>query len=717
MATIATVTVPRRTPRRVYLERATYLGAAIGLAILPNADLTPATLGAHAAIAGAAGLGLARAWRKAQNLDASSLKTSMRALPFLSAAAVDGAALYLPGAGWDALIAGGWGVSMALLAPLSRSGRPLRQAVEVLEAIEEPEPEGEPEGGPEDDADEFTRTIRAMWERAALPGDTRLYKVIRHSPDGLDFTALVKAPDGKPVPELKKRDVAAAFGVHAEAVTIIESTGGPGWAEIAVTPDAWEAERDKPQTDADWWAHNIGREQGAAPGSTRTGKAERPGVVHHFAKMDDPSEPVRINMRKLCTAFGADTDEMRVFVTDRGNEFLVSVFDQPPLADTVHATRELITPNREGFFRAGTAFDGRPVNGRLYLPGGAAHALLLGASGSGKTQLVIVYMAADSLDGATVWGAAATEDAKLRLAGAHVDRLGFGTLYMVRLLRTAVALMDIRGRMGQKVGHDWIPGAPDNAYGRLSLYLDEFNAATKCPRYGQEITQLGERISVQGRKYGIGIKVSGQDGKVDDGQTSTMRNQLRLNGRQITLNVGDVSAVRRAFNGLISAEDMPEPLPQEYGGSTLTLQQIADGAEDPEDAQGIGGIGWVVRGGKPVLMRTLYVDLGGDDREQVLADLFPDTIGRLTDEETTGLGPLLDDWYAPDPDAEEGAGESSTGRRRRGGGTKKAAARDRVKTFLDMMPGADLDLVLNAVAEDGLTEADITAAYNELTSE
>ncbi|MEU5164311.1 hypothetical protein AB0G74_32485 [Streptomyces sp. NPDC020875] len=717
--------VVRHTPRRVHLERALYTGAALGLTILPNTDPGPAAVAAHTAIFAAAGIGTVRAWRKAAEPDTGLLRTTMRVLPFLSAAAVDAAALGLPGWGWDAVIAGGWWASMTLLVPLSRSGRPLRRAAVLLETIETPGTDDDGEDAKDDGEDEFTRTIRAMWERAALPGDTRLYKVVRHDPDGIDFTALVKAPEGKAVPEFPTRDIAAVFDVHEDTVALAGSRGGPGWAEITVTPDAAEAARSAPQTEADWWAQTIGRESGAAPGSELTGKADRPGVVHYFAKMTDPAEPVRINAHKLCTAFGIGTDDLRVFVTDRGNEFLVSVFDTPPLAATTAATRDLIRPDERGFFRIGTAYDGRPVNGRLYLPGGAAHALLLGASGSGKTQLVVLYMAADSLDGATVWAAAATEDAKLRLAGAHVDRLGFGTLYMVRLLRAAVALLDIRGRMGEAAGHDWIPGARDNPYRRISLYLDEFNAATRCPEYGAEITELAERISIQGRKYGIGIKVSGQDGKVEDGQTTTMRNQLRQNGRQVTLNVGDMDAVRRAFNGLISSDDLPEPLPQEYGGTTLTLQEIADGVEDPEDSQGIGGIGWVVRAGKPVLMRTLYIDLGGDDRDQILTGLFPAAPGRLTAEETTSLGELLGDWNAPAPEPDEGDGEPDRGgetRKGRKGRTvrrhtavRPPKAHDRVRVFLDMMPGADLDLAVATLTGLGLTPEEITAAYRDIT--
>jgi hypothetical protein len=557
-----------------------------------------------------------------------------------------------------------------------------------------------------------------MWDRAQIPGETRLCHITRHDDSSIDFSALIKAPDGRAVPPLDDRTVAAAFGVPVEAVKLADTSHGPGWMEVIVTPEALERSRKAPRTDADWWARTVARDRGAVPGSVFTGKSERDGVTHWFAAMPDESETIRAEVKKLCTAFGVRPDEMRLFVTEQGHTVLVSLFDVPPLSKVTPATRGLISPDEEGFFRVGTTFDGRAVNGRLYNKGGAAHALLLGASGSGKTQLVIVYMAADSADEAVIWGAATTEDAKLRLVEPHVDRLGFGPLYMVRALRAAVALMTIRGRMGQRVGHDWMPGAADNVYKRLSLYLDEFNAACQDPKYGEEITQLAERVSIQGRKYGIGIKVSGQDGKVDDGMTTTMRNQLRQNGRQITLNVGDADAVRRAFAGLISSDDLPEPLPQEYGGSVLTLEQIAEGMEDPEDAEGIGGIGWVVRKGKPVLMRTVYVDLSGSDREQVVADLFAEEAAHLTAEEIRDLGALLGDWNAPDEDGDED-GEEKPAPRGKGTGpgkrmAKKPSAADRVTAFLKMLPDADRQMVIDAVTDDDITPADAAAAYDAI---
>ncbi|MGW3200001.1 hypothetical protein ACWDBD_36650 [Streptomyces sp. NPDC001118] len=650
------------------------------------------------------------------------VQTVQRGIPIVSALAVDVAAMVTDGWEIDAAVSAGWGLSMALLVPMARTSN-VRLAYETLRELE-PAESPELEASTEEEVDEDTRRLCAMWERAPVSGDTRLCHVTWHEPEGRDFSALIKALPGHAVPTMDERDVAAAFGVKPEAVKLLETSHGPGWMELIVTPDALERSLKGTQTDADWWARTIARDKGGAPGSVFTAKKEAAGVTHWFAQMPDESETIRGDIRKLCTAFGVSPDDMRLFVTEQGHKMLVSVFDESPLSMVVYASRDLITPNAEGFFRVGTTFDGRPVNGRLYHEGGAAHALLLGASGSGKTQLVIVYMAGDSLDGAVIWGAATTEDAKLRLVEPHVDRLGFGPLYMVRLLRAAVKLMEIRGRMGKRVGHDWLPGAADNVYRRLSLYLDEFNAACADPKYGEEITELAERVSIQGRKYGIGIKVSGQDGKVEDGMTTTMRNQLRQNGRQITLNVGDMDAVRRAFAGLIAAEDLPEPLPQEYGGSVLTLEEIAEGLEDPEDSEGIGGIGWVVRKGKPVLMRTLYVDLSGSDREQVVADLFAVEVFHLTEEEIRELGDLLGDWYAPDEDDEDdedgGKGKKRSASKKNGKTTRTKAGfsrsvADRVSAFLEILPDADRDMVISGVADDDISPEDVAAAYDALT--
>lgn len=639
--------------RRARLERATYVAAAAGVATAPN-------LGSSVldAVAVAVGAGLTWWGAKRVEVNADGLASAGRLAPALT-----GSGAYvvnmLTDSGWiEVAVAGGWGALWWLACPLTRlSG--LASMIEEsdegpqvrpqLYVVPHPEPESEEQAG---SGDRFVDTVTRMWLRANV-GDTTLHSVHRHQDGGRDFSAMVKAPAGKAVPALSEVQVAAAFGVVAEAVRICETDRGPGWAEIEVTPDAHAARRAKGPTDAEWWEKKVARARGAAPGSVLEGRRRdaAKGVTHWVAAMADDSETPKVDERKAATALGLSHDDGRVFVATQGHRFMISVYDAPPLAEVVPANRELLTPDERGFFVAGRSYDGRHVKSRVHRPEGIAMNAVLGVSGSGKTQLIGMLVAADANAGMASWLAAASADEKTSKLGEHVECQGFSPLYMVRMLRAAVALMDIRAQMKWADGQcrDWKPGVPGCPYPPLKIYADEYLAACQDQRYGDEIQELMEHLSVKGRKYGIGPAPAGQSGLVDNGFTSTLKNQLKANGRTIVLNMGSADATRRAFDGLCDNEHIPGPLPAEYGGTRLTLEELQDGVEDPEDSVGSGGVGWIVVKGRPTLMRTLYVDF------DYLEDLFPDTVTRISAhevEELTKLG-LWGDWYEPEPEPEK----------------------------------------------------------------
>ncbi|MFZ3476093.1 hypothetical protein ACODT4_44690 [Streptomyces sp. 2.9] len=712
--------------RRVYLERAVYGAAALGLTIAPNMDPSGTANLAMLATAGLpAGVATVRAWRKAGSPDWSLIRLITRAIPFASATAVDVSALVTSGWGVDAAVAAGWGLSMAFWAPLSRSGN-LRLAHQALRELEGAATEPEAVGV----EDEFEWTLHAMWERAQIPGDTRLRNIERHTGRDIDFSALIKAPDGRVVPGLDPRTVAGAFGVPVEAVKLTDTPYGPGWMEVTVTPQALKDTAKQGPTDADWWAANIARPNKAIPGSVFDYKIrdEERGVTHWVAQMPDETDSPRPDLPKLCTAVGANKEDLRVFAHVDGHRVHVMVCEEPPLVVVRHATREDLTPDAAGFWRLGVAYDGSYVNGRVHRPEGIALGLTGGASGSGKSQLIILGVAAAANAGMVNWVATEGADGKIALLNRHVDRHGVGALYMWRMLRAAVALMDIRGSMPRADGtfRDWKPNDPGCPYRGLTVDADEYLAACKHEKYGERISLLGELLGVKGRKYGVGFKPAGQDMKVEDGFTSTMRNQLKANSRPVVLNMGDAAATRRAFDGLVPSEYIPDPLPGEYGGTRLTIEQRIAGEEAPEDASGIGGVGWIVIKGRPILMRTLFVDLSGNDAEANLAALFPDTVLGLTDYELDQLDDLglLGDWNAPDLEAEdEGQGEGDdrpaarkTARAKATTGKpKKPTAADRVTAFLNMIPGADRQTVIDAVVSDGITAEAAGTAYDALT--
>ncbi len=717
--------------RRVHLERTVYGAAALGLVIAPNMDPSGTANLAMLASAGIpAGIAALRAWKKADSPDWSLIRLITRALPFASATAVDVTALFTSGWGIDAALAAGWGLSMAFWAPLSRSGN-LRLAHQALREIEAAATEPDEAAGAED---EFERTLHAMWERAQIPGDTRLRNIERHIGRTIDFSALIKAPDGRVVPKLEKRIIAGAFGISPEeAIELRETAYGPGWLDLTVRPQAYKESTKKGPTDADWWAQNIARTGKAIPGSVFDYKIrdDERGVTHWVAQMEDETDAPRPDIPKLCTAVGANKEDLRVFAHVDGHRVHVMVCDEPPLVVVRHATREDVTPDAKGFWRLGVAYDGSYVNGRVHRPEGIALGLTGGASGSGKSQLIILGVAAAANADMVNWVATEGADGKIALLARHVDRHGVGALYIWRMLRAAVALMDIRGAMPRADGtvRDWKPNDPGCPYRGLTVDVDEYLAAAKHEKYGERISLLGELLSVKGRKYGVALKAAGQDMKVEDGFTTTMRNQLKANSRPVVLNMGDAAATRRAFDGLVPSEYIPDPLPGEYGGTRLTIEQRIAGEEAPEDASGIGGVGWIVIKGRPVLMCTLFVDLSGDDAEANLAALFPDTAWGLTDYELQKLDELglLGDWNAPDLDEDddqtEGQGDTEGGAAPRKTGKSKSAkakpkaptAADRVTSFLRMLPDADRQMVIDAVTGDGVTAEDAAAAYDALT--
>ncbi|WP_331740041.1 hypothetical protein OH749_31200 (plasmid) [Streptomyces albidoflavus] len=744
---MSTAALGRVVARQVHLERVLYGAAALGLTIAPNADPTgPVNLTVLGLGGAATALASVRAWRQAGTPDAHLLKTVMRALPAATAVAVDVTAMVTGGWHLDAAASAAWCLSMGWLAPFSRSGR-LRHAQETLRQIEAAAPEEAP--APESRESDFERTLHAMWARAEIPGDTRLRRIDRHSPDGIDFSALVKAPDGRAVPRLDEVAVAAAFGVPEGAVTILGTAYGPGWAEIVVTPGAYKQAQNAGPSDESWWAKNIARANKAVPGSVLEYRQrdQARGVTHYVARMEDETEAPRVDIKKFCVAVGVSHEDLRVFGHVDRNRVHVMVCDVPPLAAVNHATRESVTPDERGFWRLGIAYDGSYVRGRVHRPEGIALGLIGGVSGSGKSQLIVLCVAADANAGLASWVATEAPDGKIALLASHVDRHGVGAVYIWRMLLAAVALMDIRGQMvwadGQR--RDWSPGAPGCPYTPLTVYVDEFLAACRDEEYGERITALADLLSVKGRKYGIGLKIAGQDIKVDDGMTSTMRNQLKANSRPVILNMGDAAATRRAFDGIVKAEVVPDPLPGEYGGTQLTIEERIAGAESPEDALGVGGVGWIVVQGRPVLMRTLYVDLSGPDARTNLAALCPPaTVQALTRHETEALEALdrLGDWYAPDEsdDQEEDLDDEGEPRKRRkkkstgtgtgsgagsgsGAGGKRSSAparatpsaKEQVALFLDMLPAATRAQAVDAVAGGDITPEDVLDAYEALT--
>ncbi|MFF9497231.1 chromosome segregation protein ParM [Streptomyces flaveolus] len=684
-------------PRSVALERTLYTLAAPVLAAAPN--LSPDSP-VHTVIqlAGAVGAG---GWYLAYKSDEPGTgRKFLRWSPLVLAAAVDVAAQNTIGWGpscLDALLAAGWAAAGLLVMPFSRhtrrAHRPALAAPAPAAQLQPAAPQPSP-AQPDDGADAFTRQVRWLWENRGMPGRTIVVKATPHDGKPHDLSLLLRASEaGRPISGLTQEAVAAAFGVDVTDVTIKEVVrqygreGGPAWKEVDVTPDANERRRKAP-TAHEWWADRIGAADGPVPGSefVKEVRDHARRVTHYIAQVPDEMGEPRVNQHALAAALRTKWDEGRLFVTVDGGQVLVSLWDSSPLAQVFPATRDLLTPDKDGRWVTGYLGNGQPARNRVYTDRGAAHGIFVAPSGGGKTQLMGLHVAADALWGAVVMLATEAPDEKTAALGKHTARYGVGALYMIRLLRAMVALMEIRGEMPWEDGqvHEWDPTRPGCPYRMLSAYLDEFLSAARHGDYGAEIMDLAELVSVKGRKYGVGLKVAGQSIYVQDGFTQLLCENLRDNSIPVVLKVAP-KKVTDMFKALgIAPEHIPDPLPRSFSPEEKgRIERIMRGEPEPPADSNTGGAGWIVEGKQPEVLRTLFMDF-----KDGIDGYFPDTIATLTDYEIRELEArdLWFDWTEPprpgefgpepgDDEDDDGALKKSDGKRRN---SQSAARRDAV---------------------------------------
>ncbi|MEU8622673.1 chromosome segregation protein ParM [Streptomyces sp. NPDC048623] len=684
------------TPRSVTLERLAYTLAAPVLAVAPNI-YPDSPVNQVVQLAGAAGIG---GWVLAAKSDEPGAgRKILRWAPLVLAAAVDVAAKTTTDwgpYGMDGLLAAGWAVAGYLVMPYSRHSRrrhrpalaapaPQPAPAEVLE---------EPVTVVDDGADLLTREVRMLWENAGMPGRTHVVKATRHPGQRHDMTILLRATEtGRPITGLTEAAVAAPFAVPSSDVVLSEVAiqpgrqGGPGWMEAHITPDANQRRRTKP-TDQEKWTDRVASPKCGAPGSelVHTTRDNERGVTFYRAKMADPTDTPRIDLPKVCRALGLPEDDSRVFVLTEGAEFLISVFDTPPLSPTFPATRELLTPDaKTGMYVCGFSITGQPVHNFVFQhdKNAAKHGLVLGVTRGGKTQFFAVTMVAESNAGQIVWLSSCFKDEKTTALGEYIDRQGISPIYMARQLRAAKALCEIRAEMPwahDGKPHDYKPGDPRCPYKQLNVYADEFMTASQDPEYGEFIQADGDALTVMGLKYGIGFNPAGQSPFAHNGFSTEMKDNLRQNSRPVIFNMGSPGATRKAAEGTMeNAYDVPT-IPARYAPKEgSAIERAMAGEAEPENGVSTGGVAVVVLdNGRAVLMKALYVDFDTD-----LADLFPSEVNRLTDHEIAELEKrgLWFDWSEPEPrpgefwpepdEDDDGDGKP----RRRGGGGKGGGGR------------------------------------------
>ncbi|MGW6939995.1 chromosome segregation protein ParM [Streptomyces xanthophaeus] len=684
------------TPRSVVLERLAYTLAAPVLAVAPNA-CPDSPVHQVVQLAGAAGIG---GWILAAKSDEHGAgRKILRWTPLVLASAIDVTAKNTTGWGpwWmDGLLAAGWAAAGYLVMPFSRHARSRHRpalAAPAPHPVIETAVEEAPQLVDDDGADLLTRDARLMWEQAGNPARTHIVKATRHPGQRHDMTLLLRASEpGRPITGLSETAVAAPFGVPASDVVLVDVAiqpgrqGGPGWLEARITPDANQRRRTQP-TPEERWTDRVGGPKGGAPGSELVHRTrdEVRGVTFYRAKMADSTDTPRIDLPKVCRALGLPEDDSRIFTLTEGAEFLISVFDTPPLSPMFPATRELLTPDaKTGMYVCGFSITGQPVHNFVFQhdKNAAKHGLVLGVTRGGKTQFFAVTMVAESNAGQVVWLSSCFKDEKTTTLGEYIDRQGITPIYMARQLRAAKALCQIRAEMpwahdGRP--HDYKPGDLRCPYKQLNVYADEFMTASQDPEYGEFIQADGDALTVMGLKYGIGFNPAGQSPFAHNGFSTEMKDNLRQNSRPVIFNMGSPGATRKAAEGTMeNAYDVPT-IPARYAPKEgSAIERAMAGEAEPENGVSTGGVAVVVLdNGRAVLMKALYVDFDDD-----LADLFPSEINRLTDHEVselTKLG-LWFDWsepkprpgeFWPEPD-EDGDGDGKPRRRGSGGGGKGA---------------------------------------------
>ncbi|MGY4928533.1 DNA translocase FtsK [Streptomyces sp. 900105755] len=623
----------RRMPTRAKAELAAYGASSAALAVLPNLDMPAAHLTA-AAIGGAS---LWRIYRQTRTGDfRRTVRSAQRLLGPVTGSAVYAAAAMTPGSRWwEIPLAIGWGGLMSAWLPATRATWTPGDLVAAY-----------PPG--------FEGLVMRLWDQHQVAPHTHLENIRQTISEAHpDFECEIVAPQGTPVGRIEEESIAAAYGVPTLAVSMKETGHGPGRIRLTVAPTP-EASRSIESL----WEALVARPGGAIPASRIVRIEQRPaqngiparGMI--LAEVE-PGQVARVNHDQLCTAFGLQPEEMRLVTETHGNQVLVTLYESAPLTSGRKATRELLTLDSYGRYTMGTTPDGRDAKVHMRSASGTLHGFLVGVTGSGKTVALALMCAAWALAGLATWVTSARPDAQMSAVGRHVDRQGAGAVFTWWLLKTAIALMDIRGAINAEVGHDFSAHSP---YPGLTLVLDEFNSLVGDELLGDDIATMTDILAREGRKFGIGVIFAGQSLNLDKlGGAASLRDQVQ-GGIGVVLRITGGIAARQATGGLAGDVDLA-PIPDRLGAHTSLLDRML-GTDTDVPGESTQGMGHTVTG-TATMMRTLWVHLPDDGSPDGLGDLFPESgVNQLTDREIealTELG-LWHDWTLEPPTKKRGAG-------------------------------------------------------------
>jgi len=510
--------------------------------------------------------------------------------------------LWAAGAAWAA-------GSMFLWPRRSRAPRLSRQVVLPLPAprVEAIDPEADRRRTFEMAPAAWAADPRQAWNlaiaREAAPGVTMLEYTAGE--DGA-FTAVLHAGHGQPMPHLDLRKVEAMAGLPAKSLELEPVEGAsPSYGRLrswgsGAASDGYgsDLERD--------WARLVAGAGGPAPGTrVRTVRRADNGVRVLIERND--GEPLSVDVARLATKLGlGETPELLV-VDKRNVSAVVSIYDRDPLASMPNAALELLQCNDAGEVTLGLTHDGKPGRIKLIDPKrGAVHSFVVGMTGSGKSQLALLCVIAERVNGIA--------SRVLDCGGAGMPELEGRVPYfkgvpavlqeLQRLTREAAWRKQELARLGVGSIADLAP--EDQPFPYLNVSIDEFNALSRWPdaKARKRARAICETAVSEWRKLGIGFRILGQSLLLADMLGSNVLREQGRSGGGVMLRVASDMTARKSLEGLVDDTDTIVNVPP-YVLRPLTEEELLAGAE--EEKQPTYGAGYVLDGARALKFRALNV--------------------------------------------------------------------------------------------------------------
>lgn len=614
----------RRVRPHAMTERITYGAAALGMAIGPQLDSGPASVLTSVgitALTGACVYGASKPGEDGRIDGHRLLRACQTGLPVLTGAGLYAASVIHPGTPWWELAGpAGWGAVMALLAPITRRRGVTPEAAELPDAAKTDAKGTEGETGPKPTGyGPYADWLAHQWHTAAVAPDTVLTAFEQYRPDRPDFRCVVVAQQGKAVPNLSERQLAAAFDMPEGTVTLEPLTGsGPGRMVLTALPTLQEQARQADTLDA-MWAANVASQGGAAPGvALLRYRAEKDRLVLQVAA--PAGKTIHLNHAKLCSAMGVDDPSRLVIETDGVRQGIVSVYRTNPLMNVRKATLEDLVMDDKGRINIGVRHDGKPSRVRLWDPDqGALRGITAGATGAGKSVLQLLLLIGEKRSGVVSWVGDLQGGKSLPEVDGNADWFAKDEGQVLGMLLAVHAVMKYR----ERVSANRADFALNDPWPLLNVTLDEINRLLSHPT--EPVKKLAAiliaDIQKTGRKVGIGIRLAVQSLHLKDlGDEEAIRQQGKA-GMVVLMRTLSSSTAGMGLDGIAPVGFAMENIPARIYESGQ-IEALFNG-EDDEDGQSTAGMAYVFVDGRAEFMRTFRADKT-NGRYTDLAALFGD---------------------------------------------------------------------------------------------